>query len=199
MEIRNALGALQLGPGASWDEIRTNYRRLLRATHPDLSNTPDAADRTARLTAAYAVLQKATDSGRRPLPNPTRPPRKQQAPRGQSPRYSTATTPPGHIAQQNPGGHSGGTAGFVLDRSSPVEVFSRLQTAATSVGTLCGVDPETLTLQILVEAPGSNPAQLLAEVTRRGTDTAIQFTLESLTADPGPPIRAIVNRLLAAL
>lgn len=54
-------------------------------------------------------------------------------------------------------------------------------------------------LQILVEAPGAAPAQLLAEVSRRGEDTAIAFTLESLTAAPGPPIEAVVKRLLAAL
>ena len=67
------------------------------------------------------------------------------------------------------------------------------------MGHLSGVDPETLTLQVLIEAPGAAPAQLLAEVSRRGEDTAIMFTLESLTAAPGPPIEAIVQRLLAAL
>ena len=70
MEVAEALAALQLGPGATWNEIRARYRRLLRAHHPDLTPDPGAADRTARLTAAYAVLQKATDGGRRPLPAP---------------------------------------------------------------------------------------------------------------------------------
>ena len=78
-------------------------------------------------------------------------------------------------------------------------MFGRLRAAAPAVGNLSGVDPETLTLQILVEVPGAAPAQLLAEVSRRGADTAIMFTLESLTAAPGPPIEAIVKRLLAAL
>ena len=78
-------------------------------------------------------------------------------------------------------------------------MFGRLRAAAGAVGNLSGLDPETLTLQILVEAPGAAPAQLLAEVSRRGPDTAIMFTLESLTAAPGPPIETIVQRLLAAL
>ena len=86
-----------------------------------------------------------------------------------------------------------------MGRRSPTDVFERLHRAAGAVGNLTGVDPETLTLQILIEAPGAAPAQLLAEVSRRGPDTAILFTLESLTAAPGPPIEAIVRRLLAAL
>jgi len=86
-----------------------------------------------------------------------------------------------------------------VGRRSPEEVFRRLRAAAPAVGNLSGVDPETLTLQILVEAPGAPPAHPLAEVYRRDEDTAIMFTLESLTAAPGPPIEAIVKRLLAAL
>ena len=191
MEVAEALAALQLGPGATWNEIRARYRRLLRAHHPDLTSDPGAVDRTARLTAAYAVLQKATDGGRRPLPAPRATP-EPRAPRRAAPAEPKRRTPADRTAGP-------GTAGAVVGRRSPEEVFRRLRAAASAVGNLSGVDPETLTLQILVEAPGAPPAQLLAEVYRREEDTAIMFTLESLTAAPGPPIEAIVKRLLAAL
>ena len=191
MEVAEALAALQLGPGATWNEIRARYRRLLRAHHPDLTSEPGAADRTARLTAAYAVLQKATDGGRHPLPAPPATPEPRPARRAPPARTPRGASPDRTSVP--------GTAGAVLGRRSPEEVFRRLRAAAPAVGNLSGVDPETLTLQILVEAPGAPPAQLLAEVYRRDDDTAIMFTLESLTAAPGPPIEAIVKRLLAAL
>lgn len=193
MDLAEALAALQLTPRATWPQVRARYRNLMRTNHPDLTDDPGAAERTARLTAAYAVLQKATGDGRRPLPSPeaARPPAGAQARR--TPRR-TAPAPAGGRPDTDLG-----TADAVVGRRSPADVFGRLRGAAAAVGTLSGVDPETLTLQILIEAPGAAPAQLLAEVSRRGPDTAIMFTLESLTAAPGPPIEAIVQRLLAAL
>ena len=194
MEVADALAALQLSPGASWSAIRTSYRRLLRANHPDLTTEPGAAERTAQLTAAYAVLQKATGNGRRPLPVP---PAERRTPH--HPRRGRTAASQGPASAGQPTDRGPGTTGTVVGRRSPEDVFRRLQAAAPVVGNLSGLDPETLTLQILVEAPGAAPAQLLAEVSRKGPDTAIMFTLESLTAAPGPPIEPIVKRLLAAL
>ena len=197
MEVVDALAALQLGPGATWNEVRARYRHLLRANHPDLTDEPGAADRTARLTAAYAVLAKATGNGRRPLPTaaPRGSDRPRPAPAG-TPRTATSRM---RSADSEHSGTSAGSTGAVVDRRSPADVFQRLRAAAPAVGSVSGVDPESLTLQILVEAPGAAPAQLLAEVSQRGSDTAIMFTLESLSGAPGPPIDAIVKRLLAAL
>ena len=201
MEVGEALAVLRLAPGATWGEVRTRYRHLLRTTHPDLTDDPAASDRTARLTAAYAVLQRATNDGRRPLPAPA-PPRRPAggAPAGRPQRSGgrQRDTAPGTRSDAVPGAGAGET-GVLLQRHSPEEVFARLRNAAGTVGNLSGVDPETLSLVILVEAPGEAPAQLLAEVHRRGVDTAIAFTLESLGAAAGPPIRPIVERLLAAL
>lgn len=197
MEVAEALAALDLGPGATWGEVRTRYRLLLRANHPDLTDAPGAADRTAHLTAAYAVLQKATGNGRRPLPLP----RTAERGRSRSSASSARRAPGAGAPPPSPGRaeSSAGSTGAVVGRRSPNEVFQRLRAAAPAVGNLSGVDPESLTLQILVESPGAAPSQLLAEVSRRGEDTAILFTLESLTGAPGPPIEAVVKRLLAAL
>lgn len=171
----------------------------MRANHPDLTDDPGAAERTARLTAAYAVLQKATGDGRRPLPSPDAARRVSGAHAGRAPRRTSPVPGSDRPRAGRPAGADPGTADAVVGRRSPADVFQRLRAAAPAVGNLSGVDPETLTLQILIEAPGAAPAQLLAEVSRRGPDTAIMFTLESLTAAPGPPIEAIVQRLLAAL
>ncbi|MCY4630220.1 MAG: J domain-containing protein [bacterium] len=199
MDLTEALAALQLTPGATWPQVRARYRSLLRANHPDLTDDPGAAERTARLTAAYAALQKATGNGRRPLRSPAVAGGPSGAPaartaRRSGPEPASGRTGPGRATTEGPG-----TTGAVVGRRSPTDVFGRLRAAAPAVGNLSGVDPETLTLQILVEVPGAAPAQLLAEVSRRGADTAIMFTLESLTSAPGPPIEAIVKRLLAAL
>ncbi len=198
MEVADALAALQLEPGSTWSQVRARYRSLLRANHPDLTPDPGAAERTARLTAAYATLQKATGNGRRPLPSPAVSSGSAGAPAGRA-RHTTPEPAKGRTGRERVTEEGLGTTGAVVGRRSPSDVFGRLRAAAPAVGNLSGVDPETLTLQILVEVPGAAPAQLLAEVTRRGADTAIMFTLESLTAAPGPPIEAIVKRLLAAL
>ena len=197
MDLAEALAALRLTPRATWPQVRARYRDLMRANHPDLTDDPGAAERTARLTAAYAVLQKATGDGRRPLPSPDA---VRRVPGARTPPRPATAPPSGRPrAGPPPEGADPGTTDAVVGRRSPSDVFERLRRAAGAVGNLSGVDPETLTLQILIEAPGASPAQLLAEVSRRGPDTAILFTLESLTAAPGPPIEAIVQRLLAAL
>jgi hypothetical protein len=48
-----ALAALGLSDDADRDAVAHAYRRLARATHPDVSDSPDAAARFAALTAAY--------------------------------------------------------------------------------------------------------------------------------------------------
>lgn len=212
MEVADALAALRLEPGATWSEVRAAYRALLRRNHPDLSDDPGAAARTARLTAAYAVLREATGDGRRPLPPPPAPRPGRGAQPGRGPRPAATGSGRTAAAAGERAARTGrapapapapapatGATGAVVGRRDPAEVFGRLRAAAGAVGNISGVDPESLTLQILVEAPGGAPAQLLAEVFRRGDDTAIMFTLESLTAAPGPPIEAVVKRLLAAL
>ena len=59
MDLTEALAALQLTPGATWPQVRARYRSLLRANHPDLTDDPGAAERTAPLvTEKNHVLQE---------------------------------------------------------------------------------------------------------------------------------------------
>ena len=55
-------GVLEVEPGASQRQIRSAYRRLARAYHPDRNADPDAAERFKAAAEAYAVL---SDAGRR--------------------------------------------------------------------------------------------------------------------------------------
>jgi hypothetical protein len=47
---------LCVGQGATEDELRASFRRLARATHPDVCKEPDAAERFIRVKRAYDVL-----------------------------------------------------------------------------------------------------------------------------------------------
>ena len=51
--VRAALAALGLAEGADRDAVTHAYRQLARATHPDVSDAPDAAARFAAISAAY--------------------------------------------------------------------------------------------------------------------------------------------------
>jgi DnaJ-class molecular chaperone len=53
---------LELERGASQHQLRSAYRRLARAYHPDHNGDPDAAERFKAVAEAYAVL---SDAGRR--------------------------------------------------------------------------------------------------------------------------------------
>lgn len=67
-EIDNALKDLGVSADMTWDQIRTSYRKQVRAAHPDLVDTQSAAMKTARLNQAFSVVTKATDNGRTALP-----------------------------------------------------------------------------------------------------------------------------------
>jgi len=57
--------ALELEPGASWSDVRSQYRRLVRDYHPDrVANLAQgfidyANERTTRLNEAYEALEHA--------------------------------------------------------------------------------------------------------------------------------------------
>ena len=52
-ELEAAWALLGLAAGADHDQVTRAYRRLARATHPDVSPAPDAAARFSSVTNAY--------------------------------------------------------------------------------------------------------------------------------------------------
>ncbi|MEQ8962612.1 MAG: DnaJ domain-containing protein, partial [Coleofasciculus sp. C2-GNP5-27] len=75
-DSRNYYKILEVSPGATQQEIKKAYRRLVRQYHPDLHpNNPEATERFRAICEAYQVL---SDGGKRrqydrevqPQPNP---------------------------------------------------------------------------------------------------------------------------------
>jgi DnaJ-class molecular chaperone len=58
--LEDAWAVLGLGADADRDQVTSAYRRLARATHPDVSPTPDAAARFAAVAHAYRRAVEAT-------------------------------------------------------------------------------------------------------------------------------------------
>lgn len=54
-----AFGVLGIPADSDQNAVAHAYRKLARATHPDVSNDPDAADRFATVAAAYELVAKA--------------------------------------------------------------------------------------------------------------------------------------------
>ncbi|WP_267380359.1 MULTISPECIES: J domain-containing protein [unclassified Sphingomonas] len=58
-----ALAVLELDPDAAFDEVRTAWRRMAKANHPDVRpGDADAAGRFQAVQAAYEVLRAAEDA-----------------------------------------------------------------------------------------------------------------------------------------
>lgn len=53
-----AFGVLGIPADSDQDAVAHAYRRLARATHPDVSDDPDAADRFAAVAAAYQLVSE---------------------------------------------------------------------------------------------------------------------------------------------
>jgi hypothetical protein len=55
-QLDEALRVLGIPVGSDRETVTSAYRRLARATHPDVSPNPDAAERFATVTAAYRLV-----------------------------------------------------------------------------------------------------------------------------------------------
>lgn len=56
-EARDYYRVLQVDPDAEPDVIHAAYRRLAAKYHPDVNQSPEAADRMTEINAAYGVLK----------------------------------------------------------------------------------------------------------------------------------------------
>jgi hypothetical protein len=67
-QVSEALKVLGIPGGSDQEAVNNAYRRLARATHPDVSSDPDAAERFAALNAAYRLVSASL-----PQPGSVRP------------------------------------------------------------------------------------------------------------------------------
>lgn len=56
-----ALDVLELEADAAFDEVKSAYRRLAKANHPDLAKGEEAAQRFRAVQAAYDVLRRSEE------------------------------------------------------------------------------------------------------------------------------------------
>ncbi len=83
--LEAALALLGLAAGADRDQVTSAYRRLARATHPDVSSTPDAAARFAAVANAYRRAVEATRGQETEPPSTDTTPRERSSTSGTEP------------------------------------------------------------------------------------------------------------------
>lgn len=62
MSYNSDFKTLGLSPEASWDEVKTAFRRLARVYHPDVAG-PEAAGKFVEITSAYMTLKASISPG----------------------------------------------------------------------------------------------------------------------------------------
>lgn len=183
MQLTEALVVLGVAPGASGDEVRRAYLRLVRDRHPDRADSgPDATRQTARLTEAYAVLRRAladSDGDMVPGPPPVSP----------VPPAAPPSAPVEVRADEDS-----------LTIAAPAdEAFAVLFEAAGRVGHIAYFDRHLGILETVVRFEGGPSCSVLITLQGRAHGTEAFCTMESMEAAPTPPIAPVVEALVAEL
>ena len=174
VDAAEARARLGVEPGTPWREVKATYRRLIRAHHPDVGgNGPEAGERTAAITQAYAVLRaaRAVDADAGAEPPPAEP----------------VPDPPGYRVVD------GGTLALAVPAD---EAFFALLEVAHEVGEVTYVDPDAGLLETVVHLEGGPACSLVVTLQGRGDGTTEAFcTLEPLGKGPSPAATAAVEVL----
>jgi len=179
MEVAAARSALGLGTAPTWAEVRVAYRAQIAAAHPDRAGGDP--DRAALVTEAYATLEQAHREGRLhhrvpvSAPPPTRPP-------------DGVDEPPEVL--------DGDT---VRIHAPPDEAFAHLLDACHRIGDVTYVDRSCAILETLVRVEGEGVCSLVITLQGRADGTDAFCTLEAIEHVASPPVRAVVEHLVAAL
>jgi len=68
---RNTVGeVLELSANPTYEEIKANYKRLMKTYHPDVNKTLEALEYVKKINRAYAI---ATGKEQVPIQQPTQP------------------------------------------------------------------------------------------------------------------------------
>ncbi|HEX9992913.1 MAG TPA: DnaJ domain-containing protein [Acidimicrobiales bacterium] len=178
MDLAEARAVLGVGADDDWSAVRAAFRRLLRATHPDVAaKVPDATARTARLTEAYRVVRLAHES---PVPTAPAPP-----PPPPAPERATVGVCVEH--------------GALLVRSPRDEAFFRLLELAHEVGEVTYIDQQVGLLEAVVQFEGYPVCSLLVTLQGRAGGTEAFLTIEPIERGAPPPLEAVVLTLAARL
>jgi hypothetical protein len=186
VEVPAARATLGLGPTPSWAEVRVAYRAQIAATHPDRAGG-DAA-RAALVTEAYATLERAHLEGRLHHGPPD------AAPRPSAPGHRAAPPPP--PMDEPPEVLEGDTVHL---HAPPDEAFVRVLDACHRIGDVTYVDRSCAILEALVRVEGEGTCSLVITLQGRAHGTDAFCTLEAIEHVASPPVRHVVEELVAAL
>jgi hypothetical protein len=185
MDVAEARSMLGLGPAPAWDDVRAAYRGHISAAHPDRAGGDTAL--AARLNGAYAVLVRARREGTL----------HDQAPPSAPSPASTAST--GH-GEAEPAGPpevlDGDTVHLHLP---PDEAFYVLLEAAHRIGDVTYVDRSCAIFEALVAVQGEGVCSLVVTLQGRSDGTDAFCTLEAIEHVASPPVRSVVEALVAAI
>jgi hypothetical protein len=194
VETSEALSVLGISPGATADDVRAAYLRLIRDRHPDRATTdPDATHQTARLTQAYAVIRAVlAESGGRAVPVPPARPAAAAAPAPAAPRW-----PYDGLAQPI---EADLVDSDTIAMNVPAdEAFVLLFEAAGRVGHVAYFDRQLGILETIVRFEGGPTCSVLITLQGRAHATEAFCTMESIEAAPTPPIRSVVEAIVHEL
>jgi hypothetical protein len=191
MDIAEARRVLGVPAGAPPERVRAAYRALLRRTHPDVNDAPDAAVRTAQLTTAYAVLI-SPPPGSPPGPSPER--RRTGGPRPTPP--GTPAPPPrpavGEVVQV-----ALVDADTIAVALPPDETLLLVIDAAHALGEVAYLDPSAGLVETIVEFVEAPTSSVLFSMQGRATGVTDVFcTVEPLSGGDAPPSDAVTRLVL---
>jgi hypothetical protein len=183
VDVPAAREVLGLGARPSWDEVRAAYRERIVAAHPDRAG--GNAAQAAVLNDAYTTLLRARRDG-----SLHRPP----------PPAATATGTGAPAAGPAVGPVEVLEGDRVRLPLSPDDAFRRLVEAADRIGDVTYVDRSCAIFEALVPVAGEGACSLVVTLQPAGRGATEAFcTLEAIERVASPPVRPVVEQLVAAL
>lgn len=189
MDLHHARQVLGVAATSSWADVRAAYRSRIGAAHPDRAGGSTAE--AARLNEAYTALARARRGGALDAPP-------------SQPAHPSGSAGPGarrrHVRPDAPGVPAEVLQGDTIHLTMPPdEAFARLVEGCHRVGDVTYVDRSCSILEALVRVDGEGVCSLLITVQGRAEGTDAFCTLESIERVASPPVRGVVEALVAAL
>jgi hypothetical protein len=186
VDAKEALAVLGLSEEADLSRVRAAYRDRVRAWHPDVAPGDEGAHaRTARLTEAYEVVvahlheRAAAPTVAAPEPEP-------------EPALDDRGVSDALVA----GHHDEGSIAVAAPAD---ETFAALWEAAGRVGHIAYYDRHLAILEIIVRFEGGPSCSVVMTLQGRAYYTEVLCTMESIESAPTPPIRPVLDELVAEL
>jgi len=175
-EARAVLG---LHHGASLEDAVASHRRLQRRHHPDVTGPgdPEATARSARFNEALRVLRTHAEE-------------------------TVPVAPTDHtvaaVAEDEPVAVTV-ECGSLFVGAPTDETFLRLLDAGAALGGIGHVDPRLGLLELLIRFPQGPTCSVLITLQGRAMGTEVFCEMESIEADPTPPLEPVLHALAEAV